>query len=156
MDATALGRLPARIAAKITVTDDGCWLWTGYIQKNGYGKVWHDGAKRLAHRVVYTLLVGPIPSDRELDHVRANGCRSRACVNPSHLEPVTAKENQARGAGNQHRGRTHCQRGHEFTPENTIIQGGGRACRACVRLNGAARQRAHRARRRAAAQATSK
>ncbi|MGP3708480.1 NUMOD4 motif-containing HNH endonuclease [Gordonia paraffinivorans] len=37
---------------------------------------------------------------------------------------------------NRHRNgrKTHCKRGHEFTPENTIVRKGGkRACRTCVR-----------------------
>lgn len=29
---------------------------------------------------------------------------------------------------------THCKRGHEWTPENTAIQAGGRYCRACDNL----------------------
>lgn len=48
----------------------------------------------MAHRVVYEALVGPIPDGLQLDHV----CRNRACVNPAHLEPVTALENTRRSA----------------------------------------------------------
>lgn len=38
------------------------------------------------------------------------------------------------GLGNRHARRTHCNNGHEFTPENTAIRSdGGRRCRACRR-----------------------
>src|SRR5712691_13527104 len=36
--------------------------------------------------------------------------------------------------------RTHCKRGHEFTPENTYMYGTGRHCRVCTRLTAAARK----------------
>ena len=40
------------------------------------------------------------------------------------------------------RGRTHCRRGHEYTPDNTIKRpGSGRGCRECVRMK--ERQRYH-------------
>jgi hypothetical protein len=52
---------------------------------------------RYAHRVVYEILVGPIPSGLQLDHI----CSVPWCVNPDHLEPVTAKENTRRGSTGQ-------------------------------------------------------
>lgn len=78
-----------------------CWEWTGALfQGTGYGQVWADGTTRLAHRVVYELLVGPIPVGLDLDHL----CRNRSCVNPAHLEPVTRRVNVQRGwtAGRVH------------------------------------------------------
>src|SRR5690349_9784178 len=85
------------------------------------------------HRVAYERLVGPIPDGLALDHL----CRVRHCINPDHLEPVTWRENILRGASEVARlaARTACSKGHEFTPENTRINNGARACRRCDREN---------------------
>lgn len=129
--------LPPRIAAKIEVDpDSGCWLWTGSISSEGYG---HYGSpKKLVHRLVYELLVGPIPEGLHLDHVRTRGCLSRHCCWPEHLEPVTQAENNRRAM------RSHCANGHEWTPENTHVRlnGSGRICRICNRESVYKRRRA--------------
>lgn len=76
-----------------------CWEWTGTRQTMGYGSFWVLGqGKRLAHRVAYELLVGPIAEGRELDH----RCRNRICVNPDHLEPVSHRENVRRGVAGRY------------------------------------------------------
>lgn len=69
----------------------GCWLWTGAISSTGYGSFSEPvgSAGRVAHRISYALTVGPIPEGMDLDHT----CHQRACVNPSHLRPVTRKQN---------------------------------------------------------------
>lgn len=68
---------------------NGCWLWTGTIERTGYGRFWLGGRQEIAHRASYALLIGPIPEGLTIDHL----CRVRACVNPDHLEPVTLAEN---------------------------------------------------------------
>jgi hypothetical protein len=127
----------------------GCWLWTGATNDKGYGQVRRvrDGRSVIVyvHRLLYELLVGPIPEGHELDHIKANGCTSTACVKvladehgPAHLEPVTHAENQRRGDGASGRNarKTHCDNGHEFTPENTARHAlGHRVCIACRRAN---------------------
>lgn len=119
------------------VRTDTCWLWTGLLNGRGYGffSVWKYG-NLFAHRVAYTLLVGAIPDGMTLDHVRERGCINKNCVNPDHLEPVTVKENILRGDGPTARNsrKTHCKRGHEFTPGNTIIRSGFRQCLACRQI----------------------
>lgn len=119
-----------RFWAKVAKTD-GCWLWTGAIKENGYGVFGVANRNAHAHRWAYENTVGPIPTGLDLDHL----CRVRHCVNPAHLEPVTRKVNLNRGR-NYYRERTHCIRGHEFTPENTRRVGRHRWCRACDRERG--------------------
>jgi hypothetical protein len=117
--------------ARVNKTADGCWLWTGSTNDNGYGKITihHPVKKTLSvHRLVYSLLVGPVPPGSELDHV----CKTRTCCNPAHLEPVSHRENVLRTDAAH---KTHCKHGHEFTPENTLLNPRGhRLCRACAKL----------------------
>jgi hypothetical protein len=118
--------------AKVDATGD-CWVWTGQQYSHGYGQVkrWIDGRTKTwyAHRFAFEALVGPIPKGLELDHL----CRNRACVNPDHLEVVTHAENMARSPL-RGRSKTHCDRGHEYTPENTQIRvsAKGYSCRYCL------------------------
>jgi hypothetical protein len=118
-----------RVRGKMFI-GDGCWEWRGSRLVSGYGLLVNADGSLLAHRVVYELLVGPIPDGMELDHL----CRNPSCVRPSHLEPVTHAENTRRGnAGKHQASRTHCPQGHEYTAENTYVHNGRRNCRACRR-----------------------
>jgi HNH endonuclease len=86
----------------------GCWLWLGQLNQWGYGhfrRTLAPGQHRTvkAHRLAYTLLVGPIPTGLTLDHL----CGRRSCVRPDHLEPVTNAENlRRRHAGRRTEGTT--------------------------------------------------
>lgn len=125
-----------RLLSKFTV-GDGCWEWTAPLSGMGYAQFYDGNRKPMAHRVVYELLVGPIPEGLQLDHL----CRVRHCVNPHHLEPVTARENLIRGQGfiAANVRKTHCKEGHELTPENTrIVRETERQCRTCQRVKGLA------------------
>lgn len=121
--------IKARFWAKVDKTDT-CWLWTGAKTPDGYGNFWDGTAQVRAHRFSF----GTVPPGLVLDHL----CRTPACVNPSHLEAVTQRENTLRGVGptSTNAAKTHCVKGHEFTPENTyIVPGtpGWRHCQTCVK-----------------------
>lgn len=127
--AISASSLEKRLWARVNQSST-CWLWTGYRDAGGYGLIslgGRRGSKYRVHRVVYTLMAGQIPEGLDLDHL----CSVRNCCNPAHLEPVTRAENMRRWK----RARTHCKRGHEYTPENSHVDGkGARECRLCRRI----------------------
>ena len=103
-----------------------CWLWTGATGSHGYGHLKVNGRCVLSHRWSYEYVVGTIPHGLESDHL----CRVRACVRPTHLEPVTRRENLRRGQG--HGSETHCPQDHPYSGKNLYIgPSGWRYCRAC-------------------------
>lgn len=127
-----------RFLSKVEQRADGCWEWVGTRVKGGYGRFTVEQRPtraKLAHRLAYEHFVGPIPEGRELDHL----CRNRACVNPTHVEPVTHLENCHRGdvrlnayhAQNVLRQRTHCRKGHSYA--DAYSQKGARRCKTCQR-----------------------
>jgi hypothetical protein len=121
--------LPERLATRVLVDDNGCWLWQAAKTQKGYGMAPGTFAgERAAHRATYSLLVGPIPSGYEIDHL----CRVTSCVNPQHLEAVTPQENRRRSPLAPER-RTHCPQGHPYAGDNLKINDvGARCCRTCI------------------------
>lgn len=136
--------LPDRFLSKIQIPADpsGCWLWTGYVRRDGYGTL----GKMRAHRATYIAFRGPIPEGLELDHL----CRVRHCVNPDHLEAVTHRVNTMRGIrvapwnrGANNARKTQCPYGHPFDDVNTYWarQTNGRRARKCRECRRAYRAR---------------
>lgn len=86
--------LKAHCQVELSGYDTPCWLWTGERDRIGYAAaIKHNGTAKRAHIVAYEQVHGPVPADKELDHL----CRNRHCINPAHLEPVTHAENMQRG-----------------------------------------------------------
>lgn len=107
----------------------GCWQWLGYRMPSGYGRVGVAGQSRLAHRISYIEFRGQILDGLTLDHV----CRNRNCINPWHLEAVSAAVNAMRGDGPCARNarKAYCKKGHALNPTNTYLSEQGRHCRPC-------------------------
>ena len=128
--------LEARFISRIDKLESGCWAWTGSGTTGGYGRFWAGKRSYQAHRFAYELWVGAIPPGMTLDHLCHSSsdcpggeCRHRKCVNPDHLEPVTASENVRRKYGTGL-----CKAGHELTSDNCYFRkGGGRQCRTCAK-----------------------
>lgn len=118
----------------------GCWLWTANrVGRYGRFSISRDES-HLAHRYAYKKVVGAIPAGLQLDHL----CRVPHCVNPAHLEPVTARENLMRGDTHAARNarKTHCPAGHHLSGDNLYVNPHRqRTCRTCQR---AADQRSYR------------
>lgn len=125
----------ARLKRTVNVKKLGdCWEWTAGLNREGYVNIHRDGRQQRGHRYFYETLVGPIPPKLDLDHL----CRIRKCVNPRHTEPVTRQVNILRGIGlpAQRAKRTHCPKGHEYSPENIIrTKRNERVCRECNRIS---------------------
>lgn len=78
----------------ITDNDSDCWNWTGYVGAQGYGRLRFQSVYWNAHRLAYTLIVGPIPQGaNRADFVIMHSCDNRICCNPSHLSLGTGYEN---------------------------------------------------------------
>lgn len=119
-----------------TAGAEGCWLWLAKVNWRGYGEFrGGEGVSMSAHRWAVLSDGRDIPDGYHVDHL----CRVKTCVNPRHLEVVTAAENIRRGVAGRVRGeqqlrKTHCPLGHPYTEENTgYDRKGGRWCRECKR-----------------------
>lgn len=154
-----------RFMIRVNKLDSGCWEWTGYREKAGYGEFNFAGKRMRTHRISFRHFRGEIPLDKpHLDHT----CENKSCVNPDHLDPVTPGENTRRYVMRKYKGmcgRGHpremgkecghcnslrtgktwlrkwenvCRKGHPFTPENTYIVGPfkNRLCKTCAAAKG--------------------
>lgn len=132
-----MGTLEQRFWSRVDRRGPGeCWPWTGLLSDQGYGRI--SAGRDLggpmvwkAHRVAYTLLVGPIPQGLTIDHL----CRRRDCQNPAHMEPVLQGVNAVRGDSPPalNARAEACAHGHRLTGENVRVRNGWRTCRECER-----------------------
>lgn len=126
------------VLTKIKIADSGCWIWQGRTATWGYGVYGYNGHDRMVHRQLYQIM-NRVKLDRW--QLIMHTCDCRLCCNPLHLRMGTPADNvlDAAEKGRHHNARkTHCKRGHEFTPENTELRvtpkSTLRVCKACQEL----------------------
>lgn len=106
-------------------------------RKSGYRRVdlWVNGVGRthLVHGLMMEAFAGPRPEGMEIRHLDGNPGNNYW---PGNLAYGTRSENQqdtVRHGRHRNASKTHCDSGHEFIPENTYDNHGGRGCRQCHR-----------------------
>ena len=127
---------------RVRLKETGELIWIGSMA--GYSAVFG----RYVHHLVMEAFVGPRAPGIEVRH------KDRDIRNPalSNLEYGTSSDNkydQVRDGTHPEARRTHCDRGHEYTPENTKVEykdDGSVKARWCIKCN-AERQREFVARR---------
>ncbi len=120
-----------RFMKRVLMTDD-CWLMQG-ATTNGYVQFMYQSKRVMAHRFAYMVFESLIPDDLQIDHL----CKTRNCVNPDHLEPVTSRENLRRDPNNIttiNASKTECIRGHDFA-EAYLMPDGEKRCLHCAKIN---------------------
>ncbi len=139
------------------VTDSGCWENPNSTAKD-YWQIYWNGQVRPGHRAAWKAKNGEIPDGLCVCH----RCNNKRCVNPDHLYLGTRKQNiqdaardrlmrgplapKPSGITQENAAKTHCKRGHLFTPENTMASPPKserarklgrvhRRCRACEKVH---------------------
>jgi len=132
----------AGFKAKCTITEKGCWQWPP-LKRQVKGPQYPSGSYRhknwRLNRLMVTLTQRPLAGRHE--HA-CHTCDNHLCINPDHLWIGSNQENlldASRKGRMPGQAKTHCLRGHEFTPENTYwsMRNNGitkrRHCRTCQR-----------------------
>lgn len=68
----------------------GCMVFMGARNRNGYGMPNPSQPGIGAHRIAWVVHRGPVPPGYEIHHM----CRTRACVDPAHLEALPIAEHR--------------------------------------------------------------
>lgn len=69
-----------------------CLIWQRCVNSRGYGVRGVGDRRVLAHRAAYEAAYGPIPAGHQVHH----RCETPLCVEPTHLEAVTALQHKQR------------------------------------------------------------
>lgn len=133
----------ARILSRVVKTQVGCWELRANLAAGGYGRIRIGGRQYLAHRCVFAMLKGEVPTDKVVCHT----CDNPKCVNPEHLFLGSQADNirDCVRKGRSHNPRPkalpeYCRRcGYRRLEDDLANKNGVRFCRNCKKLNRRAR-----------------
>jgi hypothetical protein len=110
-----------------TQFEDGCWRFTGFKNRGGYGIIYVNSTTYKVHVLSLTIFknVELNYSKNGLQALHTRNCPNKDCWNPDHLYAGTNFDNMkdavAIGTHKEIR-KTHCANGHEYNKENTAIR----------------------------------
>lgn len=147
-----------RIVSRFIPQPNGCWYHPSNPGSKGYATTkigWPISKSVLVHRLSWLYYKGDIAEGMVLDHlchdpatcVGGDTCEHRRCVNPEHLQLVSAADNSKKTV-RLLKFKTHCKNGHELK-DNTYQYKSGKytryACHTCKKEQSAINQRKYRA-----------
>jgi len=128
----------ARFWAKVDRSNpDGCWLWTAYCDKRGYGAFGLAAGKTVfAHRFMWEITYGPVPPGLNVCH----HCDNPPCCRPDHLFTGTQRENLADMSRKGRRESPWLRRPGESNVNVSLTEAEVRAIRAAYAAGGISQQ----------------
>jgi hypothetical protein len=72
------------------INENGCWVFQGSLNQNGYGRVRIKSKDYIAHRLIAHIAIRPLTSELQ---VVAHKCDNPSCINPEHLFITTSAGN---------------------------------------------------------------
>jgi hypothetical protein len=83
----------AEFLNKYSIDSNGCWIYSGKLDQDGYGRTGFDGKTNVgAHRLSYQLYYDTVLDD---DHDVHHECHVPSCIQPLHLKLLTKREHVA-------------------------------------------------------------
>lgn len=70
-----------------------CLVWTGSVDKNGYGLISYLGKKIPVHRAYYQVSIGQIPTGKVISHT----CKNKLCIKIDHFTLLNKNEVRTNG-----------------------------------------------------------
>jgi len=147
-----------KVIDRIQPQENGCWWYPAVVNSKGYAATrigWPVTKGEKIHRLSWIYYKGDIPEGMVIDHLchnpetceGGNTCEHRRCVNPDHLQLVSAEVNNAKTV-RVLKYKTHCKNGHELE-NNTYKYRSGKyvraACHTCKKEQTRNNQRKYRA-----------